>query len=183
MWAAISGNATARCELDSHADTCAFGQRSTFLISTLSDKISVSGFHPKMETILDVKIASVAVAYDCVSTLSTYILFFHNVLYIPSMEVNLLCPDQLREHGVKVNDIPLLRIPPQERTIEHHSIIEPQSGLHIPLEYNKPFSFFTVRKPTRNEVFDSINNMHVTLTSELEWNPYDQRLAEDEIAI
>ena len=136
-----------------------------------------------MQTISDVKIASVAVAYDCASTLTTYILFFHNVLYIPSMEVNLLCPDQMREHGIIVNDIPLLRIPPAERTIEHHSIIEAQTGMHIPLEYNKPFSFFTVRKPTRNEVFDPVNYVHVTLTSELEWNPYDQRLAEDEFAI
>ena len=74
MWAAISGNTTARCELDSHADTCAFGRRSTFSVSTMADKISVSGFHPKMETISDVKIASVAVAYDCVSTLSTFVL-------------------------------------------------------------------------------------------------------------
>ncbi len=136
-----------------------------------------------METISDVKIATVAVAYDCASTMSTYILFFHNVLYIPSMAVNLICRDQLREYGIPVNDIPLVRISPQERTIEHHSIIEPETCLHIPLEYNKPFLFFTVRKPSQNEINDPVNYVHVTLTSELEWNPYDSHMAEDEIMI
>ncbi len=40
------------------------------------------------------------------STINTYILVFDQCLYIPSLDVNLLCVDQMRDHGLKVNGVP-----------------------------------------------------------------------------
>ena len=171
-----------RCELDSHADTCAFGKH-CFVISTSSQQVSVSGFHPDLKSISNVRIGTAAIAYDCVSTQTTYILFFHQVLLLPNMEVNLLCPDQLREFGIQVKDVPLLRIPAKNRTTLDHSIYDSSTLLHIPLKYNKPISYFECRKPTRQEIDDAINNVHVQMTSELEWCPYDPVAASDELQI
>ena len=142
---------TARCELDSHADTCAFG-RHAYVLQESSQSVSVAGFHPDMKEIQDVKVVTAAVAYDCPWNMVTYILIFPQSLYFPQMNHNLLCPDQMRDFGLIVNDIPLLRIQPRERTIWHHSIVDGGSNLHIPLQYDKPLSFFLCRKPTSNEV-------------------------------
>ncbi len=81
-----------RCELDSHADTCVFGGHCRVL-HTYSHTLNVTGFHSSMKTLKNVHVACVCVAYDCVSTMNTYILVFDQCLYIPSLDVNLLCVD------------------------------------------------------------------------------------------
>lgn len=168
-----------RCELDSHADTCAFGQNS-YIISETSQAVSVAGFHPDMKEIRDVRVVTAAVAYDCPITFTTFILVFPQSLFFPRMQHNLICPDQLREFGLVVNDIPLLRIPPKDRIPEQHSILDPMTNLHIPLQYDKPISYFVCRKPTAIEIRDTINYRHVQMTSETEWTPYDERAYIDE---
>ena len=170
---------TTVCELDSHADTCAFGAN-CFILHETSQQVSVQGFHPNMQELQGVKIVTAAVAYDCPELFVTFVLIFPQSLYFPSMERHLICPDQLREHGIIVNDIPLSRIPPQHRTPFHHSILDPESKLHIPLRYDKPISYFHCRKPTPTEINDTINHIHIYMTSELEWTPYDEVSARDE---
>ena len=155
-----------RCELDTHADTCAFGKNS-FIVSETSQAVSVSGFHPDMKEIQNVKIVTAAVAYDCPLSFTTFVLFFPQSLFLPRMDHNLICPDQMREFGITVNDIPLLRIQPKDRTPEHHSILDRSSKLHIPLQYDKPISYFVCRKPTVSEINDPVNNVHAYMTSEI----------------
>jgi uncharacterized protein YccT (UPF0319 family) len=46
--------------------------------------------------------------------------------------------NQLREKGIIVNDIPLIRLPNDQRKHESHSIIDKFSGMHIPLMFKKP---------------------------------------------
>jgi len=168
-----------RCELDSHADTCAFG-RNSYIVSETSQKVSVAGFHPDMKEINDVRIVTAAVAYDCPETYTTFILVFPQSLYFPKMQNNLLCPDQMREFGTIVNDIPLLRIEPRERRPEHHSIVDSASNLHIPLQYDKPISYFVCRKPTAIEINDTINYVHIQMTGDAPWTPYDETAHNDE---
>ncbi len=163
---AAHGN-IARCELESHTDTCAFG-RHAFIIQEMTQVVSVAGFHPDMKEIQKVKVVTAAVAYDCPFTLVTYILIFPQSLYFPRMNHNLICPDQLREFGLTVNEIPLLRMQPVERTPEHHSIINQEIKLHIALKYDKPISYFECRKPTSNKVADTIKYVHVQMTSPCE---------------
>ena len=159
------------CHLDTHADTCAFGKHCRVL-HTYNETVSVSGFHPSMNSLSDVKIAKVAIAYDCAYTHQTYILVFDYVLYIPSLEVNLLCVDQLRDYGIIVNDTPLIRLPVEQRAPTSHSILAPQSDLHIPLLFEKPISFFHCRKPTYDEC--STEDNFVQMTSSVPWEPYDE---------
>ena len=96
-------SSTPSCHLDTHADTCAFGKHCRVL-STYSESVNVSGFHKSMDSLKNIKIARVAVAYECPLSFQTYILIFDQVLYIPSLDTNLLCVDQMREFGLIVND-------------------------------------------------------------------------------
>jgi Fe-S-cluster containining protein len=155
----------------------------SYVVSETSQKVSVAGFHPDMQEIPDVRIVTAAVAYDCPITFTTFILLFPQSLYFPNMHHNLICPDQLREFGTIVNDIPLLRISPRERQPYHHSIIQHDENLHIPLRYDKPISYFVCRKPTVIEMNDSINHVHVQMTSESTWMPYDETANMDESMI
>ena len=51
--------------------------------------VNVDGFTTSLGTVKKVAICTMAVAYDCPYTLSTYILFFHQALYIKGMLTNL----------------------------------------------------------------------------------------------
>jgi len=164
-----------RCELDSHADTCVFGKHYRVL-HTYSHTLDVTCFHSSMNTLKNVHIACVCVAYDCVITMNTYILFFDQCLYIPSLDVNLLCVDQLRENDIRVNDIPLIRLGVNDRTNESHSIICMDTGMHIPLELNKPISYFKCRVPTLDEAKDKTHHTTVHMMSSVKWEPYDDTI-------
>ncbi len=151
--------------------TYAFGKNAYIVDKTTQNAF----FHPEMNKIDYVKIVTAAVAYDHPTTFVTYILMFPQSLYIPRMNHHLLCPDQLRDFGVTVNDIPLLRMQPTERTSQHHSIIDYNSGVHIPLHYYKPISYFTCRKPTHKEIMDTVTHLHVHMTSSCNWIPHDEQ--------
>ena len=58
-----------------------------------------------MQEIQNVRVTKIAVAYDCHASFRTYILIFDQVLYIPSMNHNLLCVDQLRDNGIIASTI------------------------------------------------------------------------------
>src|SRR5210317_587475 len=110
-----------RVDLDSHADTCAFGIH-CFVLHTYPQTVNVSGCHTSMKTLDKISIACVAIAYDCLLTHQTFILIFDQVLYIPSLETSLICPDQLREQGIVINDIPLQQLHPSDQTPIQYSI-------------------------------------------------------------
>ena len=116
------GHEHARVELDSHADTCAFGACCLVLKDT-GKVISVEGFNGKLGSIPDVPICTVAVAYDCPKTGKTYILLFHEALYIASLKIHLLNPAQLRNQGIEVNEVPLMSLPEEERTEALHCLL------------------------------------------------------------
>lgn len=122
----------------------------------------------------DIPIVTVGLAYDCARTMHTYLLIFHQSLHIRGMKTNLICPEQLRARGIIVNDVPLLRLRAEDRLINSHSVIDPDSDLHIPLRYNKPFSYFDCRKPTQREC-DPRNDdvIRIEMTLEADWHPYD----------
>ena len=113
----------------------------------------------------------------------TYILVFDHSLYIPKLEFNLLCVDQLRDHDITVNDIPLIRLSADRRTPHSHSIVSRADDLHIPLKLDKPISYFHSRKPTQEEIMDDVNHLHVPMTSSVPWELYDTRCNNEEDAL
>ena len=99
------------------------------------------------------------------------------------MNHNLLCVDQLRDHGIIVNDIPLIRLNPVQREVDSHCIICKEDNLRIMLKFDKPISYFETRAPSVEELGDDINNSHIIMTSSIPWDPYDTQssTAEDRI--
>ena len=169
------------CELDSHADTCSFGPNA-YLVQDTGQTISVTGFLENLGTVRNVRIVTAAVAYDCPDTSHTYILFFHQALYFPKLDKHLICPAQLRANNVIVNDTPIIHLPYDQRTPESHSIITspPHPNMHIPLSLHGTTSYFRVRKPTFHEINNEFDCIHVHLTSDREWDPYDPSYQEAE---
>jgi hypothetical protein len=101
------------------------------LSKDLSDNATVTPFLFILGTITDVPIASVAVAYDCQRTSTTYILIFHQVLYLKHLDNALLNPNQLRHHGLEVNECPISLLPTAQRQFSSHFILSPD--IQIPL--------------------------------------------------
>jgi hypothetical protein len=56
----------------------------------------------------EVPIDDVIIAYDCPRTSKVFFLVATNVLYVDSMENNLIPPFVLREAGILVHDIPTI---------------------------------------------------------------------------
>jgi len=113
------------------------------VLATYSHTLSVSGFDPSLGSIPNIKIAKIAVAYDCPFTLDTFILLFDQVLLVPSLQVNLLCVGQLRDQGIVVNAVLLQRLCAADCNAASHCILEGTSGLRIPLDFHRPISSFS----------------------------------------
>ena len=175
---------TSIAELDSCADTSTFGYGAAIVQET-GDTVSVTPFDKTLGALDNIPIVTAAVAYDCPTTLHTYILFFHQSLYVPSMDHHLICPNQMRQNHITINDVPLRYLPHHERTSQQHSIItnSVDPPLHIPLQMTGPKSCFTVRKPTPTELTDDQHCLHVHLTSDGKWEPADDAFATNEESI
>ncbi|CAJ1965870.1 unnamed protein product [Cylindrotheca closterium] len=161
---------TNQCELDSQADTCAFDPAGCCVLSTSSQSINDTGFHNGLK-INDVQIGNVCLAFDCPFDHRTYCLHFCEVLLIPGLGSHLLSVDQLRANNVVVNDVPLIRLRPEQRNREAHAILT--SGLRIPLLFDKPISYFTCRQPTDEEINDIMEFQPIWMTADIPWQPYD----------
>ncbi|CAJ1954236.1 unnamed protein product [Cylindrotheca closterium] len=86
------------------------------------------------------------------------------------MKSNLHCVDQLRDFGIIVNDVPLQHLKRENCNQYLHSLIDENSGLHIPMDFLKPISFFACRKPALSELDEYVS---VEMTSSVPWEPYD----------
>lgn len=136
-----------RCELDSHADTCCFTS-DAYLLSETYHSVEVTGFLDTLGTVREVRVATVAVAYDCPVSMETFILVFNEALLIPGLRNHLLCPFQLRHNSIIVNECPLQFMDPTQRSSYSHAITTDK--LHIPLLLDGIVSHFLVRKPTED---------------------------------
>jgi flavin reductase (DIM6/NTAB) family NADH-FMN oxidoreductase RutF len=102
----VGTSGTPRCELDSHADTCVAGANCR-LISHEGRKVSVHPYSEEYKPIHDVIIGSVATLWVDPTDGQSYILIIHEALYFGKrLADTLLCPNQLRAHGLKVEDVP-----------------------------------------------------------------------------
>ncbi len=135
--------------------------------------MSVGGFDSTLGTKSGAAIATVAIAYDCPTTFKTYILFFHEALYIPTMRTHLGNPFQMRAHGVIIEDTPLQHLPADQRLPTSHTISVPSQQMSIPLTLKGTMSGFEVREPTWEEIEDQKDVIHVHMTGTQTWEPQD----------
>ena len=127
-----------RTELDSHADTSMVGCDTALLIHDYETPVRVQGYNEDVGERSNCRIVSAVVAYDHPVSGDVCMLVIHQAILIPSMPHNLLCPMQLWDPGLTVNDEPkYMALNPTE---VHHAITfrdrNTQGGgpLRIPLE-------------------------------------------------
>ena len=149
----------ARCELDSHADTCALGSNFIPLYFT-GRACNVTPYNSdSYETERDVPIVSGATAYTCQCSGPTYILVVNKGLWFgEKLQNTLLNPNQLRFAGVTVADNPFNTAEPI--SIEH-------SKLTIPLSISGTTILLDTTTPTQTEL---------DTCPQTEWNPQTVRL-------
>jgi hypothetical protein len=156
----------ARCELDTHADTCALGRNFTPLSFTgrVCDVSPYSSEH--YESQRNVPIIAGATAYTSQETGQTYILVVNEGLWLgPNMKNSLLNPNQMRYNGVTVHDNPF---------DSHHELSIEHDDVTLPLTVSRTNIFLDTRTPTQHELD---NCPHVHLTCETKWNPQTVRFA------
>ena len=127
--------------------------------------VTVSGYSKEIGTIKLIPIATVATTYDDRDSGASYLLIIHNALYFgPRLDETVLTPNQMRDHGLQVDDVPR-----QYDRNSRHRITIPDPLFHIPLELRGVMSGFTTRKPTEEEI-DQLPR--IELTSRARWKPY-----------
>ena len=171
-----SGDVESRTELDSHANMGCAGKHA-YIIADVGKYVEVSPFSPDYEPIR-VPLVDAAIQYDDPYTGDTIILVLRNVLYVKSMEVNLIPPFMMREAGIVVNDTP--KIQTDEPTANDHSIIFPETEFRIPLFLHGVFSYFPTTKPKRATMAACEN---VYLLTPTRWNPHCDSYARNEEAM
>ena len=163
-----------RCEIDTRADTFCAGMTFSFQEPTGS-VVDVGGFHPSLPILKDIPIGLVATAYD-LPTGETIILGVHQALYFGvSLEHSLCQPNQLREHGIIVDDCPKQYSGGKSL----HGLFFPDDGVHIPMEMHGCLSYFPSRLPTNTELETC---RWVYMSGEGEWDPYSEHFAAAESA-
>lgn len=179
--AAVQKQGPMRAEMDSHCDTCSFGSDAV-LVHDTGQVVSVDPFISSLGSVTQVPVGTVAIAYDCPTSLQTYILFFHQSLYFADLHRHLLSPAQLRHNQVVVNDVPLLHLAPEERSPLSHSILIKDPPLQIPLRLAGTVSYFETRRPTSAELQSDRDCIHVlvNVTSDTLWDPLDTSTSHDE---
>jgi hypothetical protein len=123
----------------------------------------------------NVPIAALGTAYDYPESGPTWILVFNQFLFLRDrMNHSLICPNHLRDFGVKLFDIPKQFDPSSP-----HAIITDQ--VQIPLQLKRVIFGFITRKHTQEELEDE-DNIQITMTASAAWDPYsrEMELAEEE---
>jgi hypothetical protein len=166
-----------RSELDSHADTCMAGCN-TIVLELTDTKVSITPFSDEYKAIKDIPIATMATAWDDPSEGDTVILVINEALYFGDrMSHSLLCPIQIRENGLVVQDVPR-----QFDDSLFHAIVDPKTKRQLKLEMSGVISYFNTRKPTEEELEHC---QHIELKSATTWEPYNESFgwAECQVAL
>ena len=151
-----------RIELDSHADTIVLGSNATVLHYT-GRECDVAPYSESYDPICNVPIVTGATAITSPHTGETTILVFHEAIWMGKhLNHCLLNPNQLRHHGVTVQDNPYAE---QSMHLTSHD-----EKFVLPMKADGAVIYFDGRTPTDHEL---AHCRHVTLSSRAAWNPRD----------
>ena len=153
--------------IDSHADTTCVNKHA--FIESIVEGFTVDAipFDKSIGKLTDLPIVNAVYAYDHPVEMTTYLLRFNHAIYVKNMDNALLCPNQAREHGIIVDDVPT--------RLDHNgsstfSIITPD--LSCPLLSNGPTAYLLLRRPTTEELTNLYDNI-IDITDDSGWNPYN----------
>ena len=156
-----------RSELDNHADICVVGTETALLIHNYDRPVQVHRYDEGIVEIEACWTVSAVISYDNPESGDTFMLVLHQAILIPQMENNLLCPLQMRDNDVRVNDDPKFMAPIP--TANHLAIVingidQDQQRINIPLSIRGVISYFPLRIPTREEYEGSDPNLRLDMT-------------------
>ncbi len=167
-----SESSASRSELDSHADTTV-GGANCVLLSGTGEFATVHSFSDERKPFQNVPIGTVATAWVVPETGETIILIFNEALFFGDrLDHSLLCPNQMRAHGIVVSDTPM-----QFDQQSTHSIYVPDENLVIPLALLGIISNFESHKPSNDEL---VSCRRAIMTGDIPWNPNDLAFAQQE---
>ena len=153
-----------RLGLDSHADVSCAGRHARILEIVEGRACTVYPFNDSYNPIQNVQTVNAAMAIDLPDG-ETYILRLNHALdFTQSMNHSILCTNQSRMHGIKINDVPQL--------CEHNSqqnIIIPTAHSTLPIQFHGPVPYIHVRHPTDAECAECDS---FDITSPDDWDPY-----------
>lgn len=149
-----------RMELDSHADTIVLG-RNAIILQYTSRECDVAPYSDTYEPIRNIPIVTGATAITSATTGATFILVFNEAIWMGShLEHSLLNPNQMRHHGITVQDNPYANEP-----LRIHAS---DDDFSIPLRTDGTIIFFNSRTPTAYELATCT---HIVMSSAAPWNP------------
>ena len=152
----------ARNELDTHADTCCAGSNWSLMDYT-GEICEVSPFHNSCEPVTDVPVARCCTVYTSPDTGQEWLLVGDQMLWFgSSLEHSLINPNQLREHGLDVNDNPF----------EPHLFGINSEDVFVPFDATGTVVYFDSRTPTQWET----NHLPVVLLTSETWDPVSVQL-------
>jgi hypothetical protein len=161
-------------EMDSRADRVCAGSAFRLVDEKVGRVADVAGFHPDMEKMKDIPIVTVATAIDLSHVNETVILVFHEALYFGKrMEESLLNPNQMRAQGIVVDTCPKQF----SNGKSMHGIYFPDDDLFLPLRMHGVISYLSTYLPTEHQMETC---RWIVMSSEEEWNPYDDKYAKNE---
>ena len=158
----------ARTELDSHAMSPVVGYNA-YVWRDTGKFVDVAPFTASLGKLRRIPIVDAMVHYECPISMKGYIFVIYNAIYVEEMKHNLLTPFLLREAGIVLNETPKMQ--QDEPTIMNHSMLFSEENLRVHLGLQGIISYFSSRKPTRDEI---LNLPRLKLTPDQpEWDPYD----------
>jgi hypothetical protein len=142
-------------------------------LEVTNQTVNVSAFTDEHNVISNIPIVTAATEYDNPATGTTYILVLGQCIYMGGkMPNSLLCPNQLRSHGIVVDECPQHLAPPDQPS--SHSIYCRDDDIRIPLNLKGVTSGFISRTPTIQEI-ETCQWIH--LNNEYDWDPHSEAFA------
>ena len=166
-------------DLDSHADTCVLGNNALIIESPLPDRTAIVSFaDPSVGTVTK-PILSGAFKYTSPYNGSSYILIVNQGIHPDNLDHSLLCPMQLRDNDVILNEQPKsMTDNPTEETHSLLAVTEEHDQFRIPFRLRGVTSTMYVSKPTAKE-YEELP--HVILTNrDTEWDPHNPDFGKQE---
>mmetsp|Transcript_14720 Transcript_14720/g.21194 ORF Transcript_14720/g.21194 Transcript_14720/m.21194 type:complete len:231 (-) Transcript_14720:1653-2345(-) len=171
---------------DSHADdTCVVSSDLCLITQDIERPVQVFAWDGTTKKGSTNKTVSAIVAYHQPTTGITHYLIFHQAICVDKVDAVLICPNQLRNKGLKVNDEPTSMV--DSPTNRHHCIAIPRMD-EEPVKITRMLkgvnSYFPARRPTHREYEEANKENDVDMTHEhVEWDPSDDCFEDQERAM
>ena len=150
---AMTNQTECHYELDNHADTGAVGTKTALIIHEYNRPVQVHGYDEGVSEMEACWTVSAVIAHDHPESGYTFMLVLHKAILIPQMKNNLLCPLQMRDNDVCVNDEPKFMVPTpteNQHAIVINGIDQDQQPIKILLSIKGGISYFPLSKPIKH---------------------------------